>query len=240
MAAQPLGRDHRVAAELEHEHAVGDAERERSAGAAFADDRGEDGDTQARHGGDGGADGLALSALLGADARVGARRVDEGEHREAELVGQLVHADGLAVPLGVGHPEVPLHVLLRPAALLVAHDDDAAAVEGGQAGDDGGVLAEAAVALELDPVGQEALHVVRRVGTVGVPRELHLLHRRQLGEELAGEARGLLLEAQELGLEAAVGGGEGAQLLHLVDEVDDGLLERQYKSGHGPEAIAER
>ena len=100
-------------------------------------------------------DGLGLAALLGADARVGARRVDEGDDRAAEALGQLHQAQRLAVALGARHAEVALHVLLGGAPLLVADHEHRLAVEAGEAGDDRRVLAEAPVAVELDEVGEE-------------------------------------------------------------------------------------
>ena len=57
-------------------------------------------------------------------------------------------------------------------------------------------------------------------------------HGGELGEELAGEAAGLVFEAPQLGLEAAVALGERAQLLDPRHELDDGLLERQDVGGH--------
>ena len=69
------------------------------------------------------------------------------------------------------------------------------------------------------------LDVVERVGAVRVPRELHLLPRRELGEELARELGRLVLEPPQLGLEGAVAARELAQLAHARDELDDGLLE---------------
>ena len=64
-----LGRDHRVDGVLQHEHAVGDADGERAAGAALADDDGDD-----RHGARAISSMLraiasGLAALFGADAR---------------------------------------------------------------------------------------------------------------------------------------------------------------------------
>ena len=91
-------------------------------------------------------DGLGLAALLGADARVGARRVDEGEDGPLEALGQLHQPARLAVALGARHPEVARHVLLGVAALLVAHHHHRLAVEAREAADDGRVLAEVPVA----------------------------------------------------------------------------------------------
>ena len=76
-----LGRDHRVDRVLQHQDPVGDAERERAARAALADDHGDDGRRQRRHLEDVARHRLGLAALLGAEAGVGARRVDERDDR---------------------------------------------------------------------------------------------------------------------------------------------------------------
>src|SRR3546814_10880792 len=51
-------------------------------------------------------DRLGLAALFGFDAGESARGIDEGQHRQAELVGQLHQADRLAIAFGLGHPEI--------------------------------------------------------------------------------------------------------------------------------------
>ena len=101
-----FGRDHRIGRVLQHQQLVADADRQRAARAALADDGGDDRHLELRHLEDVAADRLRLAALLGADAGIGARRVDEGEHRQAELLGQLHQAQRLAIALGPRHAEV--------------------------------------------------------------------------------------------------------------------------------------
>ena len=74
-------------------------------------------------------DPAALAVLLRGDARVGTRRVDERDDREAVPVGQLHRAHGLPVPLRVGHAEVAVRPLADVPTLLVADDHDGATVE---------------------------------------------------------------------------------------------------------------
>ena len=101
-------------------------------------------------------DGLGLAALLGADARVGARRVDEGDDRLAELLGQLHQPQRLAVALGVRHAEVARDLLLRVAALLVADDHDARAPRTGRGRPRSPASSpKQAVAVQLDEVVEE-------------------------------------------------------------------------------------
>ena len=83
---------------------------------------------------------------------MGARHVDERHDGQAEPLGQLHDPHRLAIALWMGHPEVPPDVLIGVGALLLADDDDATVADRGQAGDDGLVVAEEAVAVELDEV----------------------------------------------------------------------------------------
>src|SRR6185436_21175030 len=93
---------------------------ERAARAALADHGDDDRHAQARHFEQVSADGLGLAALLGVDAGISAGGVDEGEYRQAELFGELHHAQRLAVALGLGHAEIARDLFLGVAALLVA------------------------------------------------------------------------------------------------------------------------
>ena len=83
-----LGRDHRVDGVLQHQHAIGDADRERAAGAALADHAGHGRHAQPRHREHGLGDGGRLAGLLGLDAGIRAGRVDHRHDREAEAVGE--------------------------------------------------------------------------------------------------------------------------------------------------------
>src|SRR5690606_25278708 len=235
----PLGRDHGVVAELEDEHAIGDAERERAAGATLADDGGDDRDADPGHHLERDADGLALPALLRADAGERAHRVDERDDGKPEAIGELVEPYRLAVSLGVRHPEVPLQVLLRRASLLVADDDDAPPVVAREPAHDGWVVGEAPIAVQLDEVREQALDVIERVRAVRVPRELHLLHRAQLAEDLTCELRGLLLEALELATETIVGARQLPELPDAGDELHHRAFEGE-NVGHVRRTLTER
>jgi len=104
--------------------------------------------------------------------------------RQAEAVGHLVHPDRLAVALGVRHPEVALDVLLGRRALLLAHDDDRPAVELGDAANDRGVVAEAAIAVQLLETIEYARDHVEGVWTLDVARRLHGIPRASARGEL--------------------------------------------------------
>ncbi len=129
-------RDHRIGRELQHQHAVADRDRERAARAAFADDRRDDRHLQFGHHVQVAADRFRLAALFRADARIRARRVDEREDRQAELLGEAHQALGLAIAFRTRHAEVAQRALLRVAALLMADHHARLAVEAREAADD--------------------------------------------------------------------------------------------------------
>ena len=123
-----LRGDDRVDRVGEHQVDVADADAEGAAAAAFAGDDRDDRGFEHRHLGQVAGDRLGLAAGLGLDAGVGAGRVDQADHREVALLGQLHEAQGLAVSLRAGHAEVALDVFLDGAALLVADEHDAVVV----------------------------------------------------------------------------------------------------------------
>ena len=127
------------------------------------------------------------------EAGIGARRVDQGDDRGAELGGELHQPERLAVALGVGHAEVALEVLLGVAALLVADDHHGHAGQPGPAADHRGIVEVEAVAVQLDEVGEDGAEVVQRVGAAGVAGDHDPLDRGQvLGRSRRGATRACL------------------------------------------------
>ena len=110
--------------------------------------------------------------LLRGHAGVGAGNVDETDHREAVPVRELHRAHGLPVALGVRHPEVATRALLDVTALLIAHEHHRLPAEAAEARDHRGVVAMGQVAVELEPVLKQPLHVVERVRALRVAGEL--------------------------------------------------------------------
>src|SRR5689334_15572790 len=168
-----LGRDDRVDGVLLHQHAVGDADRERAARRPLADDAGDHRHRHAHQGELGAGDGAGLAALLGPHARGCAGGVDQRHDREPEPAREAEDAHGLAVALRAGHAEVAVGALLEVAALLVADERDRLAPERADPGHDGRVVALRPVAVKLDEVVADPLQVVQRVGPVLVAGELH-------------------------------------------------------------------
>ena len=166
-----LGTDDRVGRVLKHHHGVGDGDRERAARAALANHAGDDRHVEGGHRVDVVADGLGLAALLGVDAGIGARGIDEGDDGQAELLGELHEAQGLPVALGTGHAEVAAGALAQRAALLVADHDDVHVGEAGETAHDRLVVRKGAVAVELLEVREHHVDVVERVRAVRMARD---------------------------------------------------------------------
>ena len=108
--------------------------------------------------------------------------------------GDLHRSHGLAIALGIGHPEVPLGPLTGVATLLVPDHDHRATVEASEPGNESGILRPCPVSVQLDEVFEQALDVIERVRAVIVPRKLD-----ELPDLLVG---GALLDALELTLKA--------------------------------------
>src|SRR6267143_6137062 len=90
-----------------------------------------------------------------------------------EFLGQAVEAHGLAVALGIRHAEVPNDVLLGRRTLLLADDNDRAAIELGDAADDRRVVAERPISVELLKTLEHAADDVERMRARDVARGLH-------------------------------------------------------------------
>ena len=86
-----------------------------------------------------------------------------------------ISAQRLAIAFGLGHAQVAENFLLGVAALLLADDHDGALFEPAHAGDDGVVVGEEAVAVDLVEIGEQALDVVERMRALGMARQLHAL-----------------------------------------------------------------
>ena len=211
---------------LEHEDPVRDADAERAPGHAFADHDGDDRHREPGHLAEVEGDRLADAPLLGSDARIGARRVDERHDRSAELLGLPHEPERLAVPLRVGHAEVASEVLLHVAALLLAHAHARPPAGAAPAADDRLVVPVVAVAVELHPLRHDPVDVVLGEGAARVPRHLHLLHRFEVGVRARPEVFELFPQHGDLvGHVDASAVGEIQELVDLILDLDDVPLE---------------
>ena len=96
------------------------------------------------------------------------------------------------------HPEVSMDVLLGVAPLLVPDQDDRDLLDLRQPRDDGGVVSEPAIAVELEETGRNDAQIVEGVGSPRMARELHALPAGQLGIDVAAEPLRLSLETLQL------------------------------------------
>ena len=112
-AGTALWRNDGVNGVFQHIHAVGRSQRQRAAAAALADDDGDDRRAEAHHFQNVLGNGLALPALLGLRAAVGAERVDKANNGAVEFFGLLHQAQSLAIALRHGAAEVVAHAACR-------------------------------------------------------------------------------------------------------------------------------
>src|SRR5205085_4933689 len=90
---------------------------------------------------------------------VGARRIDEGDQREAQLRGQAHDSGGFSKALRSHAATVPKRVAV-PA--LLAYRADGHARQTADAGDDSRVVAKASVSVQLDELRHQPPNVVGR------------------------------------------------------------------------------
>jgi hypothetical protein len=221
-----FGRDDGVDAVLEHQDPVGGGDGDGAARAPFPDDGGDHRHAEREAGLGRAGDRFRLAALLGLDSREGAGRVDQADDGQAEAVGELHQADGLAIAFRLGHAEIVGEPAGRVVAFLMADQHDLAAAQPAEPADDRRVLAESAVARERDEVLQQGGDIVLEVGPVGMSGDLGLLPWGQPSIGLAKHPFGLGFEPADLGIDVEVGAFRRlAQLLDAVVELGDRFFE---------------
>ena len=163
----------------------------------------------------------------------GAGRVHQRDDRAPETRGQLHHAARFAQTFGRGLAEIALLALFGVAALLVADNGDGAALESGEARDNGAVVAKGAVAVNLGPVAAHRVDVVERVGPLGMARHLDFIPRREAGENFEHHVALLTFNARDLSVEVEVfGGGQTLEFLDLFFDLDQGFFKREPTRKH--------
>ena len=172
-------------------------------------------------------DGLGLASLLGADAGIGACRVDQAHHRQREAVGHLHQPLRLAVALRPRHAEIVLDPAFGVGALFVPDDHRRAALEPSDAADDRLVLAEVAVAGERREILHQPVDIVAEMRPLGMPGDLRLLPGGELRIGLLQRLLRLGLELGELLLDGhrALLGGERFELGDLAFKLGNRLFE---------------
>ena len=136
-----------------------------------------------------------------------------------------ISRSALRYPSGFGWPKLrcTFSLVLRP--FWWPSTSTGMPVERPEAADDRGIVGEAAIAVQLDEVGHQALDVVERVGAGGVSRELHLLPGRQLGEDLLLQLAGASFEQRDLRAQLGGAAAHPDQLFDLSFELDHRALE---------------
>src|SRR5262249_51766489 len=169
-------------------------------------------------------DGLPLSALFGAEAGIGAWRVDEGYDGFAELRPELHQAEGLAIAFGVRHPEVAGDVLAGVAALLVPDHHHRLPLEAREPAHDGLVVAVDAVAVELHEVLEEQADEVEGVRPLRVAGDLRPLPGGEAPVDPLLEPAETLLELADL-LARRLRVRRSAQLAQALFDLDERAFE---------------
>jgi hypothetical protein len=149
------------------------AKAERAAAAAFAVHEHDDRRVERRHLAQVQRNRLGDAALLRFDARVGRGRVDERNHRPAELLRQLHRAQRLPVAFGLRVAEVAVDLLLGVAAstLVMADDEDRIAHVACEPGDDRMVVREPPIAADLGELREQTADVVEDRRPLRVARD---------------------------------------------------------------------
>ena len=183
---------------MQHVQPVAHADCQGAPRTSLTDDDGDDRCTQLRHDHQVSGNGLALPAFFGADARIGARRIDKGKHRQFESLRKLHDTQGLAITFRSGHAVVPVNALLDIPALLVSYQRDRFALEPGNAGHYRGVVGKITITVQLDKIGKYPAHVVQGIGPEGMPGYLGDLPGVKCRKNCLGQVLAAFLQAGNL------------------------------------------
>ncbi len=173
-------------------------------------------------------DGLGNVPFLSADARISARRVDEGDDGQTALVGQAHQPKRLPIALRVRRTEIAQDIFLCLAPFLRPDDHHLVVIQPRESADHGPIIGKKPVAVQFGEVAERHLQIVQRVGAFGMPGQLHPLPGGQIGKNLAPrfldlffDLPGFLLQTDAEG----VGFGVFPQLLQLALQFHNRLLE---------------
>ena len=130
----------------------------------------------------------------------------------AKFFRDLHDAQSLAVALRVRHAEIAVDTLLHVAGLLIADDENFLAVKAGHAANNGGIVAETAVAVNFAQVGENALDVVEGLRALRMAGKFRFLPGGLLGLHLFAQSMDAFLELRQL----AMGGPHPARQLASI------------------------
>ena len=86
--------------------------------------------------------------------------------------------------------------------------------------------------MELDEVGEDGVDIVERVGTAGMPGDLHALHRRQVLVDVETQRGELLFERQDVLRHIRLLTGDAFQLLDLFLQLEQRFFKVQCVYRH--------
>ena len=172
-------------------------------------------------------DDLGLAAFFGADARIGPAGVDEADDRHVELGGQLHLGHRLAIAFGMGVAVIAEAAFLERLALLMADDHHLEGVELGPAGADRPIVAETLVAVQFDELVEDQFEIVGGHGPIGMPGDLDLLPRLQVGVDLFDQIDALAAQAADFVADLGRLLGLGLELRQPSLQLVDRPLKRQ-------------
>src|SRR5207237_6110123 len=133
-----------------------------------------DWDLTARHLPQVAGNGLRLSALLRAQARVSAGCVHKSKDGPAEFLRNMHGPQRLAITFRVGHAKIAVNLLPRVAGLLMPDQQHLFTVETGHATNNCGIVTKGAIAVNLTPISEDALNIVEEVRALRMTRQFCL------------------------------------------------------------------
>ena len=126
---------------------ITDANTQRAARRTLANHDTDQRRAQARHDGKILRDGLRDASLFRVDTGVGSGGVDQCNHRHFEALGHFHEPHCLAVPLGLGHTEIAVHLVFDRTTLLLANDHHWPVVESRHTTDNGLVVGKVSITM---------------------------------------------------------------------------------------------
>src|SRR5215469_2140360 len=167
--------DNRIIRVFQHENTIGNSDAERAAGASFADHGCNNWGPQDHHFAQINSNGLRNMPLLRAYARVGARRIDERNHRQMKLFCKPHQSKGFSVSLGVGATEIPPNIFFGIPTLLMGYNHTPNFADRSETAGHCLIVAKKAVAMKLQIVGKRGPEVVKSKRASGMSGDLNPL-----------------------------------------------------------------
>ena len=227
----PFGGDNGIHGMFQHQDPVSDRNGQSSAGATFTGDADDDGGAQARHFTQITGDGLGLTALFRANARIGAGGVNKGDDRQLELFRHLHKTERLAVAFRIWHAEIAVDLLLGIAPLLVADNHDRLAFEAGEAANYGVIIAKVPVAMKFDKLGEHEIDIVLGKGTVDMTGYLCGLPAGEVGKDIRPHLLHTPFKGGHISADVQAASCQRSKFLDFLFQLDDRLFKFKIKRG---------